>query len=191
MSDAPGAGKPSGRARQGEARKYTIVLYWELIRSKAKPEIGSGLKWNWNQSNICCWKDEEDNGINFSRGSCHNNPSEKMWRIEPPQKPNKDHYWGALNTGGGGFDITVKWGVTVSRNFLCRRIHNLLCTVQYGASMIVSEHVAPPLSDISTFKAVFGLRRLELSDSSLIICLPWASGSLSSKQPLTICESKS
>ena len=40
--------------------------------------------------------------------------------------------------------------------------------------MIVSEHVAPPLSDISTFKAIFGLRRLELSDSGLIICLPWA-----------------
>ena len=45
-------------------------------------------------------------------------------------------------------------------------------TVQYGASMIVSEHVAPPLSYISTFKAIFGLWRLELSDSGLIICLP-------------------
>ena len=39
---------PRVRVKRG---KYTIVLYWELIRSKAKPaEIGSGLKWNWNQS---------------------------------------------------------------------------------------------------------------------------------------------
>ena len=141
---------------------------------------------------ICCWKDEDDNGINFSRRSCHNSPSEKILGIEPPQKPNKDHYRGALITGGGGFDITVQLAVTVSRNFLCWRTQNLLCTVQYGASMIVSEHVAPPLSDISTFKAIFGLRRLELSDSGLIICLPWSeSGSVSSKQPLTICELKS
>ena len=133
------------------------------------------------------------NGINFTRRSCHNNPSEKIGRIEPPQKPNKDHYPGALVTGGGGFVITVKCGVcgvTVSTNFLGRRSQNLLCTVQYGADMIVSVHVAPPLSDISTFKAVFGLGRLVVSDPSLIICLPWASGSVSTKQHLTISELK-
>ena len=45
----------------------------------------------------------------------------------------------------------------MSRNFLGRTTQNLLCTVQYGPDMIVSVHVAPPLSDISTFKAVFGL----------------------------------
>ena len=56
-----------------------------------------------------------------------------------------------------------RWGrfhncerITVRTHILGQAGINICCA-QYGANMIVSVHVAQPLSSVSTFKAVFGL----------------------------------